>query len=283
MTEAQQQQADRVVLIERDGPIAVVRLHRPDRLNAFNIQMRDEIIAAFDACDGDDSVRAIVLTGSGRAYCAGADLSGGADTFVSAADEQSGAIPPDVGGQVALRIYRSLKPVVVAINGPAVGVGITSTLPADIRIAADSARFGFVFTRRGLVPEACSSWFLPKIVGIATALEWTLSGRMISATEAFERGLVREVVPDEQVVERAVDIARSLVSGTAPVSVALTRQLLWRMLGADGPEVAHRAESRGIFVRGASADVREGVAAFLDKRDPQFVDSVADGLPALFG
>ncbi|MFC8529921.1 enoyl-CoA hydratase-related protein [Nocardia sp. NPDC057227] len=271
---------ERVVRIERDGEIAIARLHRPDRLNAFNQQMRDELLAAFDSFDADDSVRAVVLTGSGRAYCAGADLATGADVFV--AEAESGAIPPDVGGEVALRLYRSHKPIIAAINGPAVGVGVTSTLPADIRIASETARFGFVFTRRGLVPEACSSWFLPRIVGIDTALEWTIGGRMVPVEEAAERGLVREVVPVDRVLPRAIELARSLVAGTSPVSVALTRQLLWRMLGADGPEVAHRAESMGIYHRARGVDVREGVGAFLDKRSPDFPDAVSDGLPELF-
>ncbi|MBH0781028.1 enoyl-CoA hydratase-related protein [Nocardia bovistercoris] len=271
----------RVVRLDRDGEIAVIRLHRPDRLNAFNRQMRDELLAAFDECDRDDGVRAIVMTGSGRAYCAGADLVDGADTFVAESDD-AGAIPPDVGGEVSLRIHRSYKPVVVAVNGPAVGVGVTSTLPADIRIASDTARFGFVFTRRGLVPEACSSWFLPRIVGISTALTWTLSGRMVSASEALDHGLVSEVLPPERLLPRALEIARSLVAGTSPVSVAMTRELLWRMLGAESPEVAHHAESRGIHARARSGDLREGVDAFLAKREPVFADSVADGLPVLF-
>ncbi|WP_312884737.1 enoyl-CoA hydratase-related protein [Nocardia barduliensis] len=282
MTAPEAVSGERVVRLERDGEIAVVRLHRPDRLNAFTLQMRDELLAAFDAVDADDSVRAVVLTGSGRAYCAGADLAAGADVFRAEADPESGEVPPDSGGEVALRIHRCTKPVVAAINGPAAGVGVTSTLPADIRIASETARFGFVFTRRGLVPEACSSWFLPRIVGIDTALEWMLSGRTVPVEEAAERGLVREVVPVGQVLPRAVEIARSLVTGTAPVSVALTRQLLWRMLGADGPEAAHRADSRGIYFRARDSDVREGVDAFLAKREPQFTDSIAAGLPALF-
>ncbi|WP_156371170.1 enoyl-CoA hydratase-related protein [Nocardia arizonensis] len=274
--------AERVVLIERAGPVAILRLHRPDRLNAFTLRMRDELIEAFDSTDADDSVRAVVITGSGRAYCAGADLSGGAETFRAEADAKSGEAPPDSGGEVALRVFRSLKPVVAAINGPAVGVGVTSTLPADIRIASDKARFGFVFTRRGLVPEACSSWFLPRIVGIATAVEWAMSGRMIEPAEALARGLVREVVPVDELLGRAVELALTLVTDSAPVSVALTRRMLWTMLGAEGPEVAHRAESRAIYLRGASADVREGVQAFLDKREPRFPDVVSDGLPQVF-
>ncbi|MGN2636595.1 enoyl-CoA hydratase-related protein [Nocardia takedensis] len=278
---AQETALEPVVLLERRGPVAIVRLHRPDKLNAFTLQMRDELIAAFDACDADDSVRAVVLTGSGRAYCAGADLSMGAQTFFAEAAE-SGEAPPDSGGEVSLRIYNSLKPVVAAINGPAVGVGVTSTLPADVRIASDKARFGFVFTRRGLVPEACSSWFLPRVVGIGTAVEWAVSGRMIEAPEALERGLIREIVPAEDLLERALEIAHGLISDSAPVSVALTRKMLWSMLGAESPEAAHRVESRAIFLRGQSADVAEGVEAFLNKRGPRFPDAVSDGLPKVF-
>lgn len=273
---------DDPVLIERRGDIAIVRLHRPDRLNAFTDEMCERIIAAFDETDADDTIRAVVLTGTGRAFCAGADLAAGGDTFVLGDDPDTGGAPADQGGRVTLRIYRSLKPVIAAVNGPAAGVGVTMTLPADIRIASDTAKFGFVFTRRGLVPEACSTWFLPRIVGIATALEWTLNGRLVSAAEALDYGLVRELVPADQVVNRATELARELISGTAPVSVALTRQLMWRMLGAESPEIAHRAESQAIYVRGVSDDVREGVESFLAKRDPQFPDRVSGGVPDLF-
>ncbi|WP_280424530.1 enoyl-CoA hydratase-related protein [Nocardia carnea] len=271
------------VLLERDGEIAILRLHRPDRLNAFTEEMCERLLAAMDEIDADDSVRAVVLTGSGRAFCAGADLAAGGDTFVLGDDPATGAAPADQGGLVALRFYRSTKPIVAAINGPAAGVGVTMTLPADIRIASDTAKFGFVFTRRGLVPEACSSWFLPRIVGISTALEWTLGGRMVGAAEARERGLVRETVPADEVLDRALELARELVEGTAPVSVALTRSLMWRMLGAESPEVAHRADSLGIYLRGTSDDVREGVESFLAKRDPRFPDRISAGLPDLFG
>ncbi|MCZ4548544.1 enoyl-CoA hydratase-related protein [Gordonia rubripertincta] len=271
-----------VVELERRGPIAIVRLNRPERLNAFTSEMHDRIIDAFDECDADDAVRAVVITGTGRAFCAGADLGGGGDTFVLD-DKGSGKAPPDEGGQVSLRIYRSLKPVIAAINGPAAGVGVTMTLPADIRIAADNAKFGFVFTRRGLVPEACSNWFLPRIVGISTALEWTIGGKMVTATEALERGLVRELVPADQVLDRAIAVATELTAGVSPVSAALTRQLMWQMLGAESPEVSHRAESKAIYIRGTSDDVREGVTAFLDKRVPEFPQRVSEGLPPIFG
>ncbi|WP_241383987.1 enoyl-CoA hydratase-related protein [Rhodococcus sp. CH91] len=271
------------VLLERHGSIAVIRLNRSERLNAFTDEIGERLIALFDETDADDDVRAVVLTGTGRAFCAGADLAAGAETFVLGDDPGSGTTPPDLGGRVTLRIYRSLKPVIAAINGPAAGVGVTMTLPADIRIASETAKFGFVFTRRGLVPEACSTWFLPRLVGISTAVEWTVGGRMVPVAEAAERGLVREVVPAERIQERALEIARELVSGTAPVSVALTRRLMWRMLGAPDPEIAHRAESIGIHVRGVSGDVREGVESFLEKRAPAFPDRISDGLPDLFG
>ncbi|MGW0018442.1 enoyl-CoA hydratase-related protein [Rhodococcus sp. NPDC003382] len=271
------------VVVERDGAVAIVRLNRPDRLNAFTTEMCDRLLAAFDEIDADDDVRAIVLTGTGRAFCAGADLGAGGDTFVLDDDPDTGGAPADTGGLVSLRIFRSTKPVIAAINGPAAGVGVTMTLPADIRIASDTAKFGFVFARRGLVPEACSTWFLPRVVGISTAVEWTAGGKMVPVDEALARGLVREIVPAERVLDRALEVARELVTGTAPVSVALTRQLMWRMLGASSPEVAHRAESIGIYVRGTSDDVREGVEAFLEKREPQFPNRISDGLPDLFG
>lgn len=273
-------QSDPVIAIERDGEIAIIRLDRPDKLNAFTHQMSEEILAAFDATDADDSVRAVVITGNGRAFCAGADLAAGGDTFVTDTD---GEVPPDVGGVTSLRIFRSTKPVIAAINGPAAGVGVTMTLPADIRIASDTAKFVFVFTRRGLVPEACSSWFLPRLVGIGTALEWMMGAKTVLAPEALQRGLLSEVVPADEVLPRAIEAARELVTGTAPVSVALTRAMMWRMLGAADPIDAHRAESIGIYLRGKSDDVRDGVDAFLNKRPPAFPDRVSDGLPDLFG
>ena len=267
--------------IDRDDEIVILRLNRPDRLNAFTHEMGEEIKAALAVTDADDSVRAVVITGNGRAFCAGADLEAGADTFVHG-ETTPGVVPPDSGGQTALRIFDSLKPVVAAINGPAAGVGVTMTLPADARIASDDAKFGFVFTRRGLVPEACSSWFLPRLVGIPTALKWTYGGQMVSATEALDSGLVQQVVPKDQVVDTAIAVARDMTADSAPVSVALTRQLIWRMAGAPSPRDAHEADSKAIFVRGSMPDVAEGVTAFLEKRRAVFTDKVSSDLPEIF-
>lgn len=265
------------VVLERRESTAIIRLNRPERLNAFTVQMRDDLLSAFDLTDTDDDVRAVVLTGTGRAFCAGADLEAGGDTF--APEPEYDGPPPDSGGIVALRIYRSRKPVVAAINGPAAGVGVTMTLPADIRIASDDAKFAVVFTRRGLVPEACSTWFLPRIVGITTALTWTLGGQTVPVAEARQLGLVSEVVAKAQVLERALELAATFADGTAPVSVALTRHLMWQGLSSGGPEAAHQAESVALYERGRSSDVHEGVAAFLEKRPPRFTDTLGDSGP----
>ncbi|MGV9709133.1 enoyl-CoA hydratase-related protein [Gordonia sp. NPDC003424] len=273
--------ADSTLLIDRDDEIAIFRLNRPDRLNAFTFEMAEQLKVAFDATDADDTVRAVVITGVGRAFCAGADLGGGATTF-ELEESEPGQVPPDSGGQVALRIFESLKPVVIAVNGPSAGVGVTMTLPADARIASDDAKFGFVFTKRGLVPEACSTWFLPRLVGLPTALRWTLGARMVSATEALEAGLVQQVVPKDSVVDTAIAVAREMTADSAPVSVALTRQLLWQMAGAPSPRVAHEADSKAIYYRGTMADVAEGVTAFLEKRQPVFTDKVSTDTPDIF-
>ena len=271
-----------------DG-IATITLNRPDKLNAFNTQMMKDMIAAFDVTDADDAVKAVIVTGAGRGFCAGADLSGGAQTFDydarggedKAARTRDG-VQRDGGGLLTLRIYESLKPVIAAVNGPAVGVGVTMQLPMDIRLASTEARFGLVFARRGLNPEAASSWFLPKVVGVQTALEWCYTGRVFNADEAKEKGLVRSVHEPDDLLPAARALAREIADNTAPVSIAITRQLLWRMLGAEHPMIAHRADSRGIQARGQSADTREGVEAFLAKRPAKFPNKVSSELPDLF-
>ena len=237
--------------------IGTITLNRPEKLNAFTSTMREELISAFGRADEDDEVRVIVVTGAGRAFCAGADLSKGGDTFHFDDSFRDGG-----GGQVSLRIFESKKPVIGAINGAGVGVGVTMTLPMDIRIASTNARFGFVFSRRGVVPKACSSWFLPRIVGISQALEWVLSGRVFDAAKALAGGLVKEVVPPECLLDRAPEIAREIADNTSAVSVALSRQMMWRMLGADHPIEAHKIDSRGIAQMGRASDVREGVKSF---------------------
>ena len=266
-----------------DG-VATITLHRPDRLNAFTGTMMHELIDAFDQVDGDDDVRAVIMTGAGRAFCAGADLGGGGETFArGGSDIQTPqGVPRDGGGMVSLRIFECTKPVIGAINGAAVGVGVTMTLPMDIRLASDQAKFGFVFARRGIVPEACSSWFLPRLVGISQAAEWCYSGRVFPATEALAGGLVRSVHPADELLGVATGIAREIADNTAPVSIALTRQMLWRMLGASHPMEAHRVDSRGIQSRGASDDAREGVDSFLEKRPAVYPVRVSDGLPDIF-
>ncbi|HZQ29002.1 MAG TPA: crotonase/enoyl-CoA hydratase family protein [Acidimicrobiales bacterium] len=272
------------IALEVDGSVATITLNRPDKLNAFTTRMQHELVDAFDRTDADDDVRVVIVTGAGRAFCAGADLSSGSSAFDAGerAGGGEGSVPEDGGGEVTLRIWRSHKPVIAAINGPAVGVGITMTLPMDIRLASDAARMGFVFARRGIVPEACSSWFLPRIVGISRAAEWVYTGRVFDAAEALAGGLVRSVHPGESLLDEARLLAKEIAANTAPVSVALSRQMLWRGLVEDHPMEAHRADSRGIYDRGRSADVREGVSAFLEKRPAQFPEKVSDGLPDLF-
>lgn len=283
-----------ITLAVEDG-IATITLNRPDRLNAFTPQMMAELIAALDCADGDDGVRAVIVTGAGRGFCAGADLGDGGATFDYAERPDKlaygspigsdGAVDwgheavRDNGGRLALRLFGSLKPVIAAINGPAVGVGVTMTLPMDFRFASADARFGFVFARRGIVPEAASSWFLPRLVGIGQALDWCYSGRIFGAEEARAAGLVRSVHAPDDLLAAARAFARELTADSAPVSVALTRQMLWRMLGADHPMAAHRLDSRAVWVRGGSADAREGVESFLAKRPARFPDRVSDALP----
>jgi enoyl-CoA hydratase/carnithine racemase len=271
------------ILFEVADGVATVTLHRPDKLNAFTVRMMYELIEAFDKTDADDAVRAVIVTGAGRAFCAGADVSGGGQTFDY---ESQGSTEVkefrDGGGLVSLRIFESTKPVIAAFNGPAVGVGVTMTLPMDVRIASSSARFGFVFARRGIVPEAASSWFLPRIVGISQAAEWCYTGRVFPAEEALAGRLVSRVVAPEALMDTARGIAREIVENTAPVSVSLTRAMLWRMLGADHPMEAHRVDSKAIFERGRSADAIEGVTAFLQKRPAAFPMRASSDMPAFY-
>jgi enoyl-CoA hydratase/carnithine racemase len=277
------------IRLEVEDGIATLTLNRPDKLNAFNTLMMQEMIAAFDQTDADDSVRVVIVTGAGRAFCAGADLSAGAATFDYSTrggeDKEArtlDGVQRDGGGLLTLRIYDSLKPVIAAVNGAAVGVGVTMQLAMDIRMASTDARYGFVFSRRGINPEACSSWFLPRLVGIQTALEWCYSGRVFPAQEAHEKGLVRSLHAPEDLLPAARALAREIADNTAPVSIALTRQLIWRMAGASHPIEAHMADSRGIQARGAMPDAREGVTSFLEKRLPQYPDRVSTDLPNIW-
>jgi enoyl-CoA hydratase/carnithine racemase len=271
-----------------DG-IATLTLNRPEKLNAFTAQMRDDLVAAFDRSDADDAVRAVIVTGAGRAFCAGADLSSGGKTFDYAARGDAarekykvGEVYRDGGGVATLRIFRSLKPVIGAINGAAVGIGVTMQLPMDIRLASTEARFGFVFARRGITPEAASSWFLSRLVGMQTALEWCFTGRVFAAQEALERGFVRSLHAPHDLLPAARALARELADNTAPESAARTRQILWRMAGAEHPRGAHRLDSRSIQSRGQSADAREGVSAFLEKRQPSYPNRVSADMPDFF-
>ena len=265
--------------------VLTITLDRPDRLNAFTVPMQRELCAVFDEVDANPEIRAVVVTGRGRGFCAGADLVGGGDSFdVTAGSPATGSGDArrhrDEGGLLTLRIFQCTKPVIAAVNGPAVGVGATMTLPMDMRLASESARFGFVFARRGLVPEACSSWFLPRVVGINTALEWTMTGRVFDAQEALDRGLVRSIHAPDDLLPAAYELAGEIASTTSATSVAMTRQMLWRMLGESHPMAAHRVDSPAIASLGRSADVREGVMSFLEKRPPQFTDQVPDDLPS---
>jgi enoyl-CoA hydratase/carnithine racemase len=263
--------------------VATVTLNRPGKLNAFTRRMRDELISAFGRADADDGVRAVIVTGAGRAFCAGADLSGGGTTFDASKRGDAGLEDRrDGGGRVSLSIYALKKPVIAAINGPAVGVGVTMTLPMDIRIASSAARFGFVFARRGIVPEACSSWFLPKVVGISRAAEWLYTGRVFGADEALAGGLVSRVVAPDELIPAARALAREIADNTSAVAVALSRQMLWRMAGADHPMEAHKVDSRGILAMGASPDVKEGIAAFMEKRAPRFGMKPSCEMPAFY-
>jgi enoyl-CoA hydratase/carnithine racemase len=278
--------------------ILTITLNRPDKLNAITVKMIEELIKAFDLADQDDAVRAIIVTGAGRGFCSGVDLSKGSEAldFDKRSDKialgspvrPDGAVDyshpavRDNGGRLSLRIFASLKPVIAAINGPAVGIGFTMTLPMDVRLASEGARFGAPFTRRGIVPEGASTWFLPRIVGISRAMEWCTRGDLFDTTEALEHGYLRSVLKPEELLTFARTLAHQMTDQSAPVSVALTRQLLWRGLTLPEPHDAHRMESRGVYVRGRALDAKEGVAAYLEKRPAKFPDRVSDGMPDFY-
>jgi enoyl-CoA hydratase/carnithine racemase len=264
----------------RENGVFTLTLSRPERLNALNTTMLEELLRVFDEIDADDAVRAVIVTGAGRAFCAGADLGGGGATFDTS--RAKGGVPRDGGGRITLRIYECRKPVIAAINGAAVGVGATMTLPMDVRIASEKARFGFVFARRGIVPEAASSWFLPRVVGISQALEWVATGRLFRAEEALAGRLVSRVVPEAELLPAARALAREIADNTSGVSVCLARQLLWKMLGADHPMEAHKLDSRLIHAMGASPDAYEGVQSFLEKRPARFTMKVSSDLPDVY-
>jgi enoyl-CoA hydratase/carnithine racemase len=277
------------ILYDVEDGIATITLNRPDRMNAFTAQMMLDMIAAFDATDADDEVKVVIVTGAGRAFCAGADLGSGGATFDYAkrgeeAREEAkvDGVYRDGGGRLTLRIYESLKPVIAAVNGAAVGIGVTMQLAMDIRLASTAARFGFVFARRGITPEAASSWFLPRLVGLQQALEWCYTGRVFPAQEALDGRLVRSLHEPDDLLPAARVLAREIADNTAPVSIALTRQMLYRMAGADQPMEAHKADSRAIMFRGAQGDAREGVTAFLEKRAPAYPDKVSTDLPDIW-
>jgi len=267
-----------------EAGVCTITLHRPDRLNAVTSTMLRELLVAFGQADDDDEVRAVIVTGAGRAFCAGADLSAGSRVFET---EAHGTAPRpeehrDGGGRVTLRLYDLKKPVIAAVNGPAVGFGSTVLLPMDVRLASTAARFGFVFTRRGIVPESCSTWFLPRLVGMARAAEWMCTGRVFSAQEALAGGLVSRVVAPEALMPMAQALAREIAEHTSPVSVALTRQMLWKGLGADHPMETHRLDSVGMHWTGRSADAHEGVTAFLEKRPPRFPSRASEDMPPFY-
>jgi enoyl-CoA hydratase/carnithine racemase len=270
------------ILFERDDGVATITLNRPERLNAFTEEMLEELLAALDLTDSDDDVRAVVFTGSGRAFCAGADLGRGGDTFKRDAEPFSLERHADGGGRLALRLFDSAKPLIAAVNGPAVGVGVTMTLPMDVRLAADSARFGFVFARRGIVPEACSSFFLPRVVGISQAAEWVFSGRVFDAQEALAGGLVRSVHPADELLPAARALGAEFRDGTSAVAVAIARRMLWRMLADGSPLKAHGLDSEALHFLGASEDVQEGVVSFLEKREPSFPMRVSRDMPDFY-
>jgi len=269
------------IIYDVEDGILTLTLNRPDKLNAFNGDMLNEMCDALDKADADDNVKAIIVTGAGRAFCAGADLARGGDTFDHDA-QGLGGMKRDGGGLLTLRIFECMKPIIAACNGPAVGVGVTMQCAMDIRLASDNAKYGFVFAKRGIVPEACSSWFLPRIVGISTALEWAYSGRIFQASEALERRLVRSVHKPDDLLPAARDLAHEFAEQTSSISIAMIRHMMWKMLGADHPMEAHQVDSRGVYFTGRSADAKEGVQSFLEKRPAEFPGKVTEDMPEFF-
>ncbi len=268
------------IIYDVEDEILTITLNRPDKLNAFNNIMMNEMIEAFDKADADDNVKAIIVTGAGRAFCAGADLARGGDTFNH--DSEGEGMRRDGGGMLTLRIFESMKPVIAACNGPAVGVGVTMQCAMDIRMASENAKYGFVFAKRGIVPEACSSWFLPRVVGISTALEWAYSGRIFEAQEALDRRLVRSTHKPEDLLRAARDLAHEFAEQTSAISIAMIRHMMWKMLGEDHPMEAHKVDSRGVYFTGRSADSSEGVKSFLEKRPAVFPGKVTADMPGFF-
>ena len=270
-----------LIKYEKEKGIGLITLNRPDKLNAFTSLMGQELIQVLDQADEDDEVRVLVFTGAGKGFCAGADLSpGGGSAFSYKAEPRDEF--RDGGGVLNLRIFEMKKPVIAAINGPAVGIGATMTLPMDIRLASESARMGFVFTRRAIAPDGCCTWFLPRVVGIGQAAEWLISGRVFSAQEALQSGLVHRLLPADDLLPAAMEKAREIVENTSSISVALTKQMVWRMLGADHPMEAHRVESKAVYFMSSSDDCREGVNAFLEKRKPDFPMKLSRDLPDFY-
>jgi len=269
------------ILYEIENRIATVTLNRPDRLNAWTPEMKDELIQAFSMADSDDEVRVIIVTGAGRGFCAGADLSGGPN-YKERPPGKDGKAPRDTAGQFTLKVFETTKPVIAAINGPAVGVGTTMVLPMDIRIASEKAKMGLVFNRRGMVPEGCCTYFLPRLVGMAQASEWIMTGRVFSAQEALEGGLVSRVLPPDELIPKARELAMEIAENTSAVSTALSRQMLWRMMGADHPMEAHKIESQALYYMMQSEDIQEGVRSFLEKRPPNFSMKPSKDMPDFY-
>jgi enoyl-CoA hydratase/carnithine racemase len=270
------------LLYDVEDNILTITLNRPDRLNAFTGEMHRDLVKAFDMADADDDVRAVIITGAGRGFCAGADLVGDGQIFEGHAESIAEKKIGDEGGEVSRRMFNSLKPIIVAFNGPAVGVGVTMTLAADIRIAAKNIKMGFVFSGRGIIPEACSSYFLPRIVGISRALEWCYTARVFRSEEALEAGLVRSLHEPDDLLPAARELAKEMTENASAISNTVLRHMMWRMLGASHPIEAHRIDTKGINVLGVSADAKEGIQAFLEKRKPAFPGKVSQDLPDYF-